>query len=117
MSNPTAATWPDSHCQACESAPAEVVEPCDDAVEPYRVCAACHRRLRARALRPLEWYNLAKRHGWYPYLLHDDFYEQDGVASQPGEVVERPDAFPVPTLDAVSHAPAVLLDFSITRWH
>jgi hypothetical protein len=63
-------------CQACETAVAEIVETCDDEHEPYHVCASCHGRLLARALRPLEWYNLAKRHGWFTYLLHDDFYDE-----------------------------------------
>ena len=104
-------------CEACEHDPAEIVEPCDDPQEPYHLCAPCHRRLHARALRPIEWYNLAKRHGWYQFLLHDDFYDEDGTADQPTEDVERPSEFPAPTLDVVAGDPSLLLDFSITRWH
>src|SRR5258707_12116757 len=32
---------------------------------------------------PLEWFNLAAKHGWRKYLLHDDFYDQDGTADVP----------------------------------
>ena len=104
-------------CEACETAAADLVESCDDPNEPYRLCAACHHRLHTRALRPLEWYNLAKRHGWYQFLLHDDFYNEDGTADQPEEPVECPSRFPAPALADVSHSPSLLLDFSITRWH
>jgi len=103
-------------CQACERATSQLVEPCDDSQEPYHLCGACYGRLHARALRPVEWYNLAKRHGWYRFLLHDDFYEEDGSASQPTEEVDQPSDFPAPTLEAVSHDPGKLLDYSITRW-
>jgi hypothetical protein len=65
----------------------------------------------------LEWYNLAKRHGWYQFLLHDDFYDEDGTASQPEETVECPTDFPAPSLAGVEHEPRQLLDYSITRWH
>lgn len=58
-------------CQACEIDPPDIIEPCDDETSPYHVCSACHDRLHARALRPVEWYNLAKRHGWWQFLLHD----------------------------------------------
>jgi hypothetical protein len=104
-------------CEACERAAVEMVESCDNPKEPYHLCPACHRRLRARALRPLEWYNLAKRHGWYQFLLHDDFYLQDGTAGQPETDVERPADFPAPILAGVAHDTQLLLDYSITRWH
>jgi len=103
-------------CEACEQAKAETVEACDDAKEPYHLCSACHHRLHARSLRPREWYNLAKRHGWYQFLLHDDFYDEDGVADQPEETVERPKDFSAPSLVDVSNNARALLDFSITRW-
>lgn len=104
-------------CEACEHATAETVETCDDPEEPYHLCSACHQRLHARALRPAEWYNLAKRHGWHQFLLHDDFYDEDGTASQPAEAVECPRSFPAPTLEAVARDGPMLLDYSITRWH
>ena len=104
-------------CEACEHAPAETVEACDDPNEPYHLCMACHKRLYARGLRPLEWYNLAKRHGWYRFLLQDDFYDEDGTACQPEEAVECPADFPAPSLAAVARSPRQLLDYSLTRWH
>jgi hypothetical protein len=104
-------------CEACERANAEVVEPGDDPGEFYHVCAACQHRLRTRALRPLEWYNLAKRHGWDQYFLHDDFYDDNGAAAQPEVPVEHPNDFPSPTLSQVAHDAQLLLDYSITQWH
>lgn len=104
-------------CEACEHEPAERVERCDNSDRPYQICSACFQRLHARALRPLEWYNLAKRHGWSQFLLHDDFYDEDGHAWQPEQPVEHPEAFPAPRFEAVLHDPAMLLDYSITRWH
>ncbi|WP_431258315.1 hypothetical protein ACQ86G_27970 [Roseateles chitinivorans] len=69
-----------------------------------------------RSLRPLEWFNLAKRHGWAQFLLHDDFYDEDGTATQPEEVVEQSERFQAPTLAAVSDTAETLLDYAITRW-
>ena len=106
-----------SLCQACESRSAVVVEPADDADAPYLVCEACHGRLMARSLRPLEWFNLAKRYGWAHFLLHDDFYDEDGTATQPEEDVEQSELFPAPTLAAVCDTAKSLLDYAITRWH
>jgi hypothetical protein len=103
-------------CEGCERAAAEVVEPCDNPDEPYRLCGACHERLLARALRPLEWYNLARRHGWYMYLLHDSFYEQDCTVMAPEAEVVTPELFPAPVLADVAHSPGPLLGFTITRW-
>lgn len=104
-------------CEACERVSAETVESCDDPNEPYHLCTSCHKRLHARALRPSEWFNLAKRHGWSQFLLHDDLYDEDGAACQPEEAVERPGDFPAPSLAAVAHDARRLLDYSITRWH
>jgi hypothetical protein len=103
-------------CQACEARPATVEEPADAPSEPYWVCQACHGRLTTRALRPLEWFNLAKRHGWTRFLLHDDFYDEDGTATQPEEGVEHPVRFPAPSLIDASTTADSLLDYSITRW-
>jgi hypothetical protein len=93
-----------------------VTEPCDSAAAPYRLCTACHARLNSRSLRPREWYNLAKRFGWGQYLLHDDFYDDDGEAMQPKEGVENPTAFPIPSIAEVTGTAELLLDYSITRW-
>ncbi|WP_150118788.1 hypothetical protein [Collimonas fungivorans] len=60
---------------------------------------------------------MAKRHGWHQYLLHDDFYGENGEADQPDEDVEHPEQYPAPALESISHDPELLLDFSITRWN
>jgi hypothetical protein len=103
-------------CQACETAAYDCIEPCDNAESPYRLCSDCHHRLHARTLRPREWYNLAKRHGWRQFLLHDDFYDEDGSASQPDGEVESPELHPAPTLKEVSSDPLLLFNFTVTRW-
>src|SRR6266542_2891563 len=103
-------------CEACELRIADRVEASDDPERPYHVCSTCLRRLQTRALRPLEWYNLAKRHGWHEFLLHDDFYDEQGRALQPEEEVESPELFPAPTLRDVALDAYLLLDYSITRW-
>jgi hypothetical protein len=79
-----------SVCEACENAASDTSEPSGVEAAPYHVCYACHRRLLARALRPIEWYNLAKRHGSWPFLLHDDLYDEDGTGSQPECDIESP---------------------------
>lgn len=104
-------------CEACELQPRTVVESCDDASEPYLVCTGCHQRLLARSLRPLEWFNLAKRHSWSRFLLHDDFYDEDGTAAQPEDDVESPEQFPAPSLEQCSSDPAPLFDYTMTRWN
>jgi len=104
-------------CEACEKAMVDIVESCDDPKEPYFLCMACLHRLHARSLRPCEWYNLAKRHGWSQYFLHDDFYDEDGAAAQPEEAVANPSAFRAPSLADAAGSVHALLDFSITRWH
>ncbi len=103
-------------CEACESAAAVVEEACDEGA-PYHVCSACHARLMALALRPIEWFNLAKRHGWWQYLLHDDFYDEDGTAYQAEQDVESPEQHLAPTMNEVCHDPKALLDYTITQWH
>ena len=104
-------------CEACEIRDSSIVEDCDDPKDPYHLCVNCHNRLHDLALRPLEWYNLAKRHGWFQFLLHDDFYDEGGKASQPKVDVERPDQFPAPKLSLVQNDADLLLDFSITQWN
>lgn len=104
-------------CQACERRPSLIEERDDDPNEPYLVCQECHRRLMSRALRPSEWFNLAKKHGWAKFLLHDDFYDDNGDATQPEEDVEDAELHPAPTLHQVETAPSTLLDYSVTRWN
>lgn len=104
-------------CRACECESATIVEPCDDARDPYLLCAACHERLHSMSLRPLEWYNLARRHGWQQFLLHDDFYLDDGTATCPEEDVVDAERFPMPAFVALRDDPETLLDWCVARWH
>lgn len=105
-----------SLCQSCEQASAAVDEHCDNADFPYRLCTACHRRILARALRPYEWFNLARRFGWWQYLLHDDFYQEDGNAMQPEEQVDSVGSRPAPTLTDVENDAEYLFGYALTRW-
>lgn len=107
----------DQVCQSCEINEALVSESCDDPNNPYLVCRECHDRLTSRALRPREWFNLAKRHGWAKFLLHDDFYDEDGTATQPEKDVVNPKNMPAPTLADAASKTDLLLDYSITRWN
>src|SRR5688572_464832 len=101
-------------CEACEAAPVDTIERDDNPDDPYYLCLECYARLHAQALRPLEWYNLARRHGAMGYLLGDDCYE-NGVAREPHHPVESPHRFPAPTLRAVSRSAESLLDYSIAH--
>src|SRR5258705_1463871 len=102
-------------CQACRSALVETTVESDELERPYEVCWTCAERLGTRSLRPLGWYNLACSHGQSQYLLHDDFYDDDGAACQPeGDVVDA-ELFPAPTLEAVSGDIEGLLDYVSTR--
>ena len=103
-------------CQACRRA-LVTEEVRDDApLEPYRVCRECANRLRCRALRPIEWFNLAASHGWGKFILHDDFYDQDGSASQPDMDNYATEGKHAPTLEMCAGSLERLIDYCITRW-
>lgn len=114
MTKETAVHWV---CQACRQAPAAENISDDDPREPYRLCHQCADRLRDRALLPLEWFNLAALHGWTKFLLHDDFYDQDGSACQPEVDVQVTEGKNAPTLEMCAGSLERLLDFCVTRWH
>jgi hypothetical protein len=103
-----------SICEACRERRTVEVIGNEESDEPYRVCGECGERLRQRALRPLEWFNLAAKHGPDKYLLHDDFYDQDGTAQQ-AEYCSLGD-MRAPTLDEAARSLARLVDYCITRW-
>jgi hypothetical protein len=103
-------------CEACRSALVETTVDSDEPQEPFRVCRACAHRLEMFSLRPLEWYNLAAVHGPSQFLLHDDFYDEDGTACQPEEDVAEPGLFPAPILEEVSGDIERLLEYARTRW-
>ncbi len=103
-------------CQACSLRPVEIIERCDDELQPYELCKECHNRLLLYSLRPIEWYNLASIHTFYKFLLYDDFYEDDGVATQPEEDVDESKEFAAPTLDDVKGNIELLIDYCIAKW-
>ena len=103
-------------CQACRSAPVETTIESGESRNAFQVCGACAHRLRTFSLRPLEWYELAVIQGPSQFLLHEDFYDQDGTACQPEEDVVDADLFPAPTLEEVSGDVERLLDYARTRW-
>ncbi|MDF2672068.1 MAG: hypothetical protein K0R09_333 [Clostridiales bacterium] len=104
------------NCQACKIRQVEVIEKCDDEIEPYKLCHECHERLLSYSLRPIEWYNLASIHTFNKFLLHDDFYEDDGVATQPEKDVDEAKDLMAPALDSVKDSIESLLDYCIAKW-
>jgi len=103
-------------CEACNQDAATIIEPSDEPKQPYHVCPQCHERLVTYSLRPIEWYNLAVVHSPHKFLLHDDFYDEDGEAFQPEEDFEETEEEKAPTLQDVQHDLKLLLDFASTRW-
>jgi hypothetical protein len=72
--------------------------------------------LEARALRPVEWFNLASVHSPWKHDLHDDFYGRSGKAYQPEEaVVREPGLMRAPTLKNSAKTPARLFAYAFTR--
>lgn len=104
------------YCQACRVRPVEVIEKCDDEMQPYELCKECHKRLLSYSLRPIEWYNLASIHTYNKFLLHDDFYEDNGEATQPEEAVEDADEYKAPCIDIIDNDIELLLDYCIAKW-
>lgn len=103
-------------CEACKRNKINVVEASDEPNQPFKLCNQCHERLLKYSLRPIEWYNLAVAHSPNEFLLHDDFYEEDGEACQPEEYVVVTQKDKAPTLQEVRNNLESLLDFSVTRW-
>ena len=108
-------TEPIGECQACGLVARVARIEDDDPVEPYVLCDGCSQRLVRRALRPLEWFNLAAKHGWQKFLLHDDFYDEDGTATQPDVQAFSDDGILAPLLDEVATSPERLLRYCFTR--
>ena len=104
-------------CQATKIHEATVELPAESPAGPFRLCAAAAERLEQRALRPLEWFNLAVIYGPIEHLLHDDFYDERGKALQPEVDVVDARLFPCPTLAGCRKSLPDLFDFALTRWH
>ncbi len=103
------------NCQSCELKTVEIIESCDNENYPYRVCIECHQRLIDRALRPLEYFNLSVKHG-KTYLLHDDFYDENGKACQPDSEVIDETSHNFPNFDSIKNNLEELIDYSIVIW-
>src|SRR6266508_5431218 len=72
-------------CEACRMRAVDDVIESDEPNQPYQLCSACAHRLQTLSLRPREWFHLAALHGSRKFLLHDDFYSEDGTALVPKE--------------------------------
>jgi len=70
------------YCQACKQYDVQV-ELKDDVT--YHLCHNCLINLVMRNLSKEQYHNLVAIHGSCTYLLHEDFYDDDGTALQPVE--------------------------------
>lgn len=103
-------------CESCRRQHVQIEEKSDLPQHPYRLCYGCHKRLTTLSLRPFQWYNLAVIHAPLSYYLHDDFYDENGEASQPEEDFEILHEDRAPTLEDVKNNLGDLIDFTITQW-
>jgi hypothetical protein len=71
--------------------------------------------LISRALRPLEYFNLTAKHGM-TYLLHDDFYEENGEACVPEIKVKVEKSLAFPNFDLIKTDQEKIIDYSIVLW-
>ncbi|NJK98667.1 MAG: hypothetical protein HC905_30460 [Bacteroidales bacterium] len=104
-----------TECQSCKIKSCEIIESCDNKNYPYRLCKTCHQRLIDRALRPLEYFNLTSKHGM-TFLLHDDFYDENGDACQPKINVEFDEQLEFPKFEQIKNDLEKLIDYSIVQW-
>jgi hypothetical protein len=104
-------------CQANPDLAADVELPSQSPDGPYVLSHAAAERLKSLSLRPVEWFRLAVIHGPFEFYLHDDFYDDDGVACQAAQPVVDADLFPAPRLDKCRAHLRDLIDFAMTRWH
>lgn len=102
-------------CEACESkkaTPLKQPEPWDD----FQLCGDCRARLDRASLRPLEWYNLAKRYTPDHNRIDSEFYSQRGEALHSEDELEEEEVvLPAPVLKDVAHDLDLLWDYSLTR--
>ena len=105
-------------CQACRLRPVvqEISLETEKEFGPYKLCQPCAHRLEKLSLRPLEWFNLAAIHSPWRYHLHDDFYDDDGTAGQPDELMENLEQFPIPSLSEIKRDLERLVDMVMSRW-
>ncbi len=103
-------------CEACETRRALRPQPERIPEDTYQLCRHCSVRLERLSLRPLEWYNLAKRHGPYGQVLGAEYYSPGGIALMShDEMEEGPHILPAPALRDVAHDLHLLWDHTFTR--
>jgi hypothetical protein len=103
-------------CESCNINDFEVEQLTDVGQNPYRLCRPCLDRLINKALRPLEFFNLAAIHG-HSFYLHDDFYDYEtGEATQPEIEVVQPDKFPFPDFEQIKNNLDRLIDFAFVQY-
>jgi len=103
-------------CESCNINDFEVEQLADEGHKPYRLCKPCLDRLLNKALRPLEFFNLAAIHG-HSFYLHDDFYDYEtGEATQPDIEVLQPDKFPFPDFEQIKNNLNRLIDFAFVQY-
>ena len=103
-------------CEACETRRALRPQPERIPDDTFQLCQRCSDRLERLSLRPLEWYNLAKRHGPHGELLSREYYSPGGIAlMSDDEMEEEPHILPAPALRDVAHDLHLLWDHTLTR--
>jgi hypothetical protein len=103
-------------CEACETRRALRPQPERIPDDTFQLCQRCSDRLERLSLRPLEWYNLAKRHGPHGELLSREYYSPGGIAlMSDDEMEEEPHILPAPALRDVAHDLHLLWDHTFTR--
>lgn len=103
-------------CEACETRRALPLDPDRQWYRPFQLCRICSDRVERLSLRPLEWYNLAKRHGPHGPVLGEEFYSPGGIALHSSdELEEEPHILPAPALRDVAHDLHLLWDHTFTR--
>ncbi len=103
-------------CEACETRRALRPQPARIPEDPYQLCRHCSDRAERLSLRPLEWYNLAKRHGPYSCSFGEEYYSPGGIAlMSDDELEEEPHILPAPALRDVAHDLRLLWDHTFTR--
>ncbi|MES2703655.1 MAG: hypothetical protein V4649_13525 [Bacteroidota bacterium] len=88
-------------CESCKANDVQILEPSSEPGYFFGLCNFCYARLTNKALRPLEFFNLAAIHSIDHYYLHDDFYNGAGEAMQPLTEVINSSQFPFPTLASI----------------
>jgi|JI8StandDraft_2_1071088.scaffolds.fasta_scaffold48073_2 hypothetical protein len=103
-------------CKSCNINDFEIEHFKEDELIPYQLCQPCLDRLLNKALRPLEFFNLAAIHG-HSYYLNDDFYEYEtGEATQPDIEVLEIEKFPFPKFEQVKNNLNQLIDFAFVQY-